>query len=282
MSLENYQISLVLATKDRDIELMNFLDHLQAQSYTNYELIIVDQNTDDRVKNIVDKKPHLNILYFHSAPGLSKARNVGLKHASGEIIGFPDDDCWYDKNVLKKVNDFFGTHPEFEALAGKSTGETGGNLWKWDKQSGKIDKINVWKRANSNSIFTRFETIKKGISFNEKLGVGSGTSWGSGEEIDFLLQILKKGGQIFYDPSFIVFHENSFPKGDNLAIKKAYSYASGMGYVLRINDYSMFVKLEYLARPFLNTIYSVLIGDIYLARFKWAMFRGRVHGMLSK
>lgn len=282
MSPKKYRISLVLATKGRDTELIKFLDHLQAQTYANYELIIVDQNTDDRVMNIVDEKKHLNILYFKSDPGLSKARNIGLKHISGEIIGFPDDDCWYDKDILKKVNEFFGAHPEFEALTGKCTGETGGNLWKWDKKSGKIDKINVWKRANSNSMFARFETIEKGISFNEKLGVGSGTPWGSGEEIDFILQVLARGGQVFYDPSFIVFHEDTFPRGDELAIQKAYSYACGMGYVLRINDYSIVIKLEYLARPFLNTIYSVLRGDIYRTRFKWAMFRGRVKGILSE
>ena len=52
--------------------------------------------------------------------GLSRARNVGLKAVTGEIIAFPDDDCWYPDGLLQKVVAEFRDQTSLDGLTGRS------------------------------------------------------------------------------------------------------------------------------------------------------------------
>ncbi|MHC1732038.1 MAG: glycosyltransferase family 2 protein [Bacteroidales bacterium] len=276
------KFSLILATKDREIELIRFLEALRLQTYTDYELLIVDQNLDDRIQKIISDFSDIPIHHLHSEPGLSKARNVGLQHAKGEIIAFPDDDCWYKNDLLFQVNHFFSIKPDIAALTGRTMSDsTTKKVWKWDTESGYINKKNIWQRSNSNSIFIHQTVLSKPLLFNEMLGVGSGTPFGSGEEVDLLLQILEAGKKIVYEPKIIVGHEDAFPVNNEKAIQKTFSYASGMGYVLRDHQYPIHFIAMMLLKPFLNTIRNFLLGQRYRARFMWAMFSGRLYGIIQ-
>src|SRR4051812_15522441 len=97
-------ISLILGTKGRTDELRRFLHSLSSQTSGRVELIIVDQNEDDRVHQVLRSVPvDIPTSIIQSKPGLSRARNIGLRHANGSIIGFPDDDCWYPPDLLGRV-----------------------------------------------------------------------------------------------------------------------------------------------------------------------------------
>ncbi|MPN49512.1 hypothetical protein SDC9_197133 [bioreactor metagenome] len=69
---------------------------------------MVDQNPDDRLLPILGDYENLfPVRRFRSAPGLSRARNVGLEQITGEVIAFPDDDCTYPPGILRSVADAF-------------------------------------------------------------------------------------------------------------------------------------------------------------------------------
>ena len=77
------------------------IESLINQSYTNIEIIIVnDGSTDDSIKFI---EPYLNnprIKYFtQTNKGLGEARNVGIRNASGTLITFVDSDDWVDLDL---------------------------------------------------------------------------------------------------------------------------------------------------------------------------------------
>jgi len=96
------------------------------QTYANFELIVVDQNDDDRLVPILkDYKEKFSILHLRSKKGLSRARNVGLRYVSGDIVAFPDDDCWYPPDLLERVANFFEEHPGVDGLTGRSVDENG-------------------------------------------------------------------------------------------------------------------------------------------------------------
>src|SRR5271166_4064415 len=97
-------ISLVVVTLNRVSELERLFASLDKQSYKDFEVILVDQN------------PDLDIRHLRSGRGLSRGRNVGLPFAKGDIICFPDDDCWYPEDLLETVKEWFDSHPEFGAL----------------------------------------------------------------------------------------------------------------------------------------------------------------------
>ena len=103
------KISLVMPTINVTTELDLFLKSLKAQTYKDFELIVVDQNEGNEVFEIVkDYEEEFKIKYVRSdEKGLSLNRNRGLILMKGEVVGFPDDDCEYRPDTLEKVAEFF-------------------------------------------------------------------------------------------------------------------------------------------------------------------------------
>lgn len=79
------------------------LDSIIQQSYTNWELVVVDDgSTDGGAELIASNYPRARILRQENA-GVAAARNSGIKHASGEIIAFLDqDDEWVSSKLREQ------------------------------------------------------------------------------------------------------------------------------------------------------------------------------------
>ncbi len=79
------------------------------QSYKNCEIIIVDDNSTDNLKDIIAEYcvKHKNIKYFKNSTnlGVGVTRNIGLKHAKGEFVTFLDSDDWPDLYVYETAID---------------------------------------------------------------------------------------------------------------------------------------------------------------------------------
>jgi glycosyltransferase involved in cell wall biosynthesis len=78
-------ISLIVATLNRVDEIERLLASLEQQAYGDFEVLIVDQNEDDRLVPILKSHPELVIRHLRSARGLSRARNVALPLANGDV-----------------------------------------------------------------------------------------------------------------------------------------------------------------------------------------------------
>lgn len=269
------KFSLILATVNRTQEIESFLGSLDAQTYNNFELIVVDQNGDDRLVALLRRfQKRLPILHLYSDKGLSRARNVGLKHTTGDIIAFPDDDCLYPPDLLEKVARFFDEHPEWDGLTGRSVDANGlSSGGRWDKRMGGVNRYNVWRRGISFTIFLRKKVVVTVGPFDEDLGVGAGTPWGSGEETDYLLRALEAGFRIFYDPDLRVVHPNKEPTP-----ARAYRYAAGMGRVMRKHDYPLWFLVYYSARNLGASLLNLALGKRSRAFASWAALWGRLDG----
>ncbi len=109
-------VSVVVATYRRDAELEKALNSLTFQSYSNIEIVLVDDNGNvewnKKVSAIVEKfkSNYSNILlnYIVNNPnqGSAKTRNIGIEAATGEYITFLDDDDIYLKDKVKKQVEF--------------------------------------------------------------------------------------------------------------------------------------------------------------------------------
>ncbi len=79
------------------------IDSIIAQTYTNWELIIIDNNSTDNTKEILEdykKINQINILFVNNNGLIGYSRNKGLEVAKGEIIAFIDsDDIWYSNKL---------------------------------------------------------------------------------------------------------------------------------------------------------------------------------------
>ena len=115
------KISLILATKDRVKEIERFMQSLTHQGNGGLELIVVDQNADDRLESILENsKLSFPIIHLRSEVGLSRARNVGMAFATGDTIAFPDDDCWYPAGLLARVVSELQSQLSVDGLTGRS------------------------------------------------------------------------------------------------------------------------------------------------------------------
>lgn len=74
------------------------------QTYKNLEIIVVDDGSPDNCPSICDKwaerDSRIKVIHKNNG-GLSEARNVGMKIASGELIGFVDSDDWISKEMYQ-------------------------------------------------------------------------------------------------------------------------------------------------------------------------------------
>lgn len=278
------KFSLVLATLGRTTELQRFLDSLAAQSYRNVELIVVDQNGDDRlVPVLAPYKEWLAIVHLRSAKGLSRARNVGLKQITGDLVAFPDDDCSYPDDLLRQVVEVFGRHKTLDGVTGRCVDETSQTSpWNFPSKKQWVDLESVWRCGISITIFLRRTTVERVGAFDELLGVGAGTVWGAGEETDFLVRALRSGAAVLYDPAVVVHHPTKTETIDEQLLKRAFNYGCGWGRVARKHGYGMRFRLKALIRPAGGVLLNALKLDSRRAVYHWNILKGRYCGLMAQ
>ncbi|GHV89642.1 glycosyl transferase [Spirochaetia bacterium] len=270
------KFSLVMATLDRKDEIVIFIKSLLNQSYTNFELIIVDQNKDNRVFDIYNAyKNIINIIYIKSnQKGLSLNRNIGLKRCSGDIIAFPDDDCEYNNDTLNNVFNFF-SHNNTYGFYTSNTREKDGNkgILNAKNTDSEITINNIMYTGISFTIFTRKECIKD-FKFDEQLGVGA--RFGSGEESDLLFFLLKNNNKGYYHANSYIFHP-----AKTETIKKCYSYGKGYGalykkaiWVYKFNE----LIIPFFYNIILKELIKVCIYPYEKGRF--TSLKGRLYGFV--
>lgn len=103
-------ISIIVASYNYEQYISQTLDSLINQTYTNFEIIVVDDGSNDNSPQIIKEyeKKHENLKYFehesHANKGLSETVKFALEHCSGEYIAFCEsDDYWSLDHLEKKV-----------------------------------------------------------------------------------------------------------------------------------------------------------------------------------
>jgi glycosyltransferase involved in cell wall biosynthesis len=277
------QLSLVLATVDRIDEVARLLASLSDQVYRDFEIIVVDQNGDDRLVPVLEThRQRCRIVHLRCARGASRARNVGLSRASGEIVAFPDDDCWYPPDLLGQVVARLASTNNVDGLSGCcEDGRGNRTITRWSRRPQRVTKLSVWRTTTAITVFLRRSVMCSAVRFDETLGPGANTPWGAGEDIEFVIRAIESGARIEYDPQLVVFHPNPLIDYGEAARNRAHRYAAGMGRVLRQHRYPFwFVAYQWL-RPMLGSAISLVSLDVAKARFRWAAARGRVSGWLA-
>lgn len=278
------KFSLVLATIGRVDELQKFLQALDSQTYRNFELIVVDQNIDDRLVALLNQyRERFVINHVRSERGLSKARNVGLRYVTGDVISFPDDDCWYDDKLLASVVHFLTEEQSLAGVTGRSIDEAGNEVnGLFKKTATVLNRRNVWACAISYTIFLRRTALEHGGGFDESLGVGAGTVWGSGEETDLLVRVIDAGWRLRYLPALTVRHPDTRQQVGKRSLKRTYLYGCGTGRVLQRYEYHWGDKTKFIVRPLLGAILKSSQLKPAEALHHVCTAAGRIRGMVSR
>ncbi|MEO8566185.1 MAG: glycosyltransferase family A protein [Betaproteobacteria bacterium] len=273
-------LSLIVATLGREAELVRCLGSLAAQTSRDFEVVVVDQNADDRVAALLDReRVPFPLTHVRAPPGLSRARNVGLRLARGNIVGFPDDDCWYDVDIVARVLRFFVEQPSANGLSGGGAAGAGGApRGRFGRGARWVTAARAWTQGMSSAIFLRRDLIAAVGPFDEALGVGSGTPWPAAEETDYLLRAVARGARIWYDPRFAVHHPGSPDQPQQKIIDRGRRYGRAMGYVLAKHRRSRIEIAYHVARAATGAMLALVRARWGEARLHAAIARGRIRG----
>jgi len=98
-------VSIVMPTYNRAEYILETINSIQKQNYTAWELIIVDDGSDDNTRQIVNQVDDERINYYYIGHvGMEHSRKMGLEKAKGNYIGFMDsDDLWDPAKLQKQV-----------------------------------------------------------------------------------------------------------------------------------------------------------------------------------
>lgn len=267
-------ISLVTATLGRTKELDRLCLSLANQIYKDFEFILVDQNEDGAIDYIVRKYGNsFRIIHIKSSiKGLSYNRNIGLRYCHGEIVGFPDDDCYYDDKVLLQVANQFCSASKYSFVVTEVRAiETKKIFIRTPHRP--IKRRSIFQYCISYNFFVH---RNPDLLFDEKMGVGQ--YWGSGEETDYLWALLQDNDMGIFLQNTYIFHPQN---AASINYKRAYSYGLGFGALF---------KKEIIYRKhwgyFSLYLYNIIrtLGGCLVKRqkkFYYYTLLGRIKGFIS-
>lgn len=97
-------ISVIIPTYNCDKYICEALDSVLHQTYSDYEIIVIDDGSTDSTRAIIENKYHGVRYYYVKNNGVAAARNFGILMARGELIAFLDaDDIWLPEKLKKQA-----------------------------------------------------------------------------------------------------------------------------------------------------------------------------------
>lgn len=108
----NEKVSVIIPTYNRAKYVIEALESVLNQTYKNYEIVIVDDGSTDNTREVLRQylaDDRITYIYEKNG-GPASARNVGIKHSTGEHIAFLDsDDLWLPDKLVYQV-EYLKTH----------------------------------------------------------------------------------------------------------------------------------------------------------------------------
>ncbi len=271
-------------TMERFKDVTELLDSIQEQTYRNIETIVVAERSPElaeKIRNYAQKKdyPNVLVLYNQCEWGLSSARNLGIKEASGQIMAFVDDDALLFPSWAKETAKAYAADSSIVGL-------TGPILPLWEDESMAwfprefywifsctywdwTEPTEVRNGYGTNISFTR-EGLEKCGGFVTGRGLVNGsrdTSWKmlAGEDLELSVRIRKKTGKrIVYYPEVKAKHKvYHYRYTLRFIIKRAYREGYTKSITKRLynqdNGDADILATEY---TLLHHIFSKLLPDI--------------------
>ena len=177
---ENDLISIIVPSFNREHTILRTLNSVINQTYTNIEIIVVDDCSTDNtvllIKSLMKEEPRLELLINLENKGANFSRNRGVKHATGKYISFLDsDDEWYPETIeilwkkIKNTSDRVGlVYPGLNVITNKNQRKIfpkyRGNVFRDLMTKGTIGSYPLIKREvfTKAGLFDESDALRKG------------------------------------------------------------------------------------------------------------------------
>jgi len=241
--------SVVVPTRNRPRRISTCLESLLRQQYPRYEIIVVDSapstsETHDLIRDTYAADPRVDYIRTDRA-GASRARNLGLLRAHGDIVAFLDDDVVVDPHWLTEMVRGFGAGPCVACVTGAvlpAKLDTSAQVW--FEEFGGFFKgfdsqlFDMGDNRRSNALYPylpgafgtgasmafRTMVLRAAGGFDETLGPSTPTR--GGEDLAAFLQLVTRGYQLVYQATAISYHLHRSEYSDLRST--IYSYGIGL------------------------------------------------------
>ena len=202
------KVSVIIPVYNGDRYIGEAIDSVLAQTYTNYEIIVVDDGSTDNTSQIVQAYGDRVFYWYQENQGVASARNVGIEKAQGELIAFLDADDFFLPEKLAKQVAYFEVNSSLDMVISgwRLVDEQGAKisdaeLWKYAPQLDLATAV-IHKPARPSATMLRRHWCQKGNGFD--------TSLSSAEDLDFLLRVLLMGCQACWLPEVLTCYRQHF------------------------------------------------------------------------
>jgi glycosyltransferase involved in cell wall biosynthesis len=110
-------VSVIISNYNYGRFLAEAIDSVLAQTYLNYELLVVDDGSTDDSRTVIESYGDRLSAFYQDNQGQTAAFNLGIKQAKGEIVCFLDADDYYHPDKLKQVVVAFQNHPAWVQIS---------------------------------------------------------------------------------------------------------------------------------------------------------------------
>lgn len=247
-------VSIIVPVYNVEKYLKKCLDSLVKQSYSNIEIIIVNDGSLDDSKAIIkkyyQKYPQLIKSYEKENGGLSDARNYGLKKAQGKYLTFIDSDDYIASDYIEKM---------YKAIKKNNSDVVICNYYTVKDKQKKIEKNYIPNQVGNlaidkNQLFNSWAVWNK--MFSQKIIKDNNLLFSKGviyEDMRFTLKVLLKANKISYVDEalyYYIYRQNSIMNSQNLEKNKDIlkGFEDIISYYQKENAYGEFKEeIEFLA-----------------------------------
>ena len=206
------RFSVIIPTYNGAKNLPPLLDALTRQTFTDFEVIVVDDSSKDNTITLLERYP-FKVISSPINQGPAHCRNLGAKHASGEILVFTDSDCFVGPHWLQQIHEEFSTGKPTTAIMGKLILDSSTPLGNAISAlgfpaGGSIGFEKIW-RVDAHGYTTSLSTCNCAIdkkAFEDTGGFDTSFPYAGGEDSYLAYCLIKSRKKIRYCPNVVAYH----------------------------------------------------------------------------
>jgi GT2 family glycosyltransferase len=208
-------VSVVICTRNRGDKIANAVGSVLANGYPVFDLVVIDQSTNEAtaeaLRPFLASDPRLRYVHTDMA-GLSRAYNEGIRHTTGDVIAFTDDDCIVPANWVESWAKVFGDNEDVDLVYGqvmpleRRADDVALTPWQAITEPERLSRKDGFRVFGMGANFAArrrlFDTIG---GFDEVLGGGGPLR--SSQDFDLAYRTYRAGSVILLSPDVTLLHD---------------------------------------------------------------------------
>ena len=299
--MPNSKVSVIIPHWNGIDILSDCLDSLNKNSYSNLEIIVVDNaSSDGSAEWISSNYPEIKLIQNNKNYGYAGGCNIGAEQSSGDYLIFLNNDTIQNEDFIERLADFLNLNPQVSAVQPKILNyfdrdkfDYAGGCGGWldilgfpfargrlfqniETDKNQYEKIRPIFWASGTALMIRKKVFDQLDGFDS-------TFFAHQEEIDLCWKIHLLGNQVWSMPGAVVYHKNAVTLPMFSRLKQYLNHRNSM--LMILSNYSLLMSLYLIpiriALEFVALIYSLFCLDInhfvgILQSFVWIILHPHV------